>query len=221
MAAGSVFLFSGPTAHGLPRELFASPELHLCPPAVRGSISAIVEQTRPKGCIILVDGRFGDVMAVGHREILDALDRGWEVWGLASIGAIRAAELSSYGMIGFGEVFRHFSDTAAPDDEVAVLHGPEPDYKPLTEALIDIRCFLRHLVRVGVLTDENAYDVAEQLSSRWFGDRTLPVIIETCREVAGSHAAESAIYRAGEIPAHRLKSLDLHRFLQSREWAQS
>src|SRR5919197_253142 len=46
----------------------------------------------------LVDGIFGNVPAVWHKEILYALDRGCVVCGSSSIGALRAAELYAYGM---------------------------------------------------------------------------------------------------------------------------
>src|SRR5688572_32760283 len=50
---------------------------------------------------------------------------GVRVFGAASMGALRAAELQPFGMIGVGQVFQayrrgHLTD----DDEVAVAHGP-------------------------------------------------------------------------------------------------
>lgn len=214
-----VFLFCGPTAYGLPAHLLSDPQLTRLPPAERGSVRAVVEHASSVGRIVLVDGRLGDVMAVGHREILSALDRGWQVWGLSSMGAIRAAELHYFGMRGVGAVFRHYRDTSAPDDEVAILHGPAPDYRPITEALVDIRMFLRHLAKIAILTDRHARIVELRLGREWFGDRTRRAIVEACGEVAGQQVAALVSDQVSELSSIGLKQQDLRSFLTSREWA--
>ena len=64
------------------------------PPARRGDLRAAAEAhgaTR----LVLLDGYFEQVPSVWHKEILWALDRRLEVWGAASMGALRAAELAS------------------------------------------------------------------------------------------------------------------------------
>jgi hypothetical protein len=45
---------------------------------------------------------FDSTPAVLHKEILWAMDRGVGVSGAASMGALRAAELHWYGMVGVG-----------------------------------------------------------------------------------------------------------------------
>jgi hypothetical protein len=64
------------------------------------------------------------------------------------MGALRAAELSPYGMAGIGRIFESYRDGAFPpyaepfdsDDEVAVIHGPpELDWPALSDALVDLR----------------------------------------------------------------------------------
>ena len=50
----------------------------------------------------LVDGVFERVPAVWHKEILFALSEGVHVYGAASMGALRAAELDTFGMRGVG-----------------------------------------------------------------------------------------------------------------------
>jgi len=52
--------------------------------------------------------------------------QGIHVFGAASIGALRAAELDVFGMRGIGDIYEAFRDgLLEDDDEVAVLHGPE------------------------------------------------------------------------------------------------
>ena len=73
--------------------------------------------------IILIDGLYEQVPAVWHKEIMLALDRCIEVYGAASMGALRAAELHAYGMQGIGKIFEAYKSChLTDDDEVAVLH---------------------------------------------------------------------------------------------------
>lgn len=56
----------------------------------------------------IVDGSFHQTRAVRHKEILALIDAGVTVLGAASMGALRAAELDTYGMIGVGRVYDDF-----------------------------------------------------------------------------------------------------------------
>jgi hypothetical protein len=52
----------------------------------------------------VIDGYFEVVPTVWHKEILWAMAQGIHVFGAASIGALRAAELDSFGMRGVGRL---------------------------------------------------------------------------------------------------------------------
>ena len=73
-------------------------------PARQGDIWRAVRAHRPVA-IGLIDGVFFHEPAVWHREILWALAEGVHVFGAASMGALRAAELEPFGMRGVGRVF--------------------------------------------------------------------------------------------------------------------
>ncbi|MFE6273952.1 TfuA-like protein [Streptomyces goshikiensis] len=215
--AAALELMVGPTSQGLPAHLLVQDGVRVRPPARRGSIAALVDSL-PPGRIALVDGRYDDVPAVGHREILDALAAGWQVTGLGSIGALRAAELDGFGMSGYGRVFAHLLATGAPDDEVALLHGPAPDYRPITEALVDLRAFAEHLVHAGDLGQGHASAAIGALAGRWFGDRSLPAFFDAIAAAAGRGAAAAARTHLPQLPAIRWKSTDLHTYLTERSW---
>jgi len=58
-----------------------------------------------------VGGRSLRIAAVRlHHELLDALEEGVAVFGGASMGALRAAELWQHGMVGVGKIFRAYRD---------------------------------------------------------------------------------------------------------------
>jgi hypothetical protein len=121
------------------------------PPAAQGDVYHAA-QSQPHA-IGIIDGYFERVPSVWHKEILWAMSRGIHVYGAASMGALRAAELHHFGMVGVGQVFEAFRDgSLQEDDEVAVAHGTaETGYRPLTEAMVNIRATLAAAEREGVL----------------------------------------------------------------------
>jgi hypothetical protein len=79
-------LFVGPSAAGMEPELLERPEVVVHAPARRGDIQALVEHNAQPGCIAIVDGTFHSFPSVGHIEIRHAIEQGWKIWGLASMG---------------------------------------------------------------------------------------------------------------------------------------
>ena len=92
----TVYVFAGPTLrHDEIREHLDAVCL---PPAAQGDVYRAA-LNRPR-VIAVVDGYFEGVPAVWHKEVLWALDHGIHVFGSASMGALRAAELAHFGMTG-------------------------------------------------------------------------------------------------------------------------
>lgn len=116
--ADRVTVFVGPSL-GQDRPTSPGIDVDYRAPASQGDfIAAAVEL--PKA-MVLIDGYFEHVPAVHHKEILWALDQGIPVYGASSIGALRAAELSRFGMIGVGKIYQSFeSGELERDDEVAL-----------------------------------------------------------------------------------------------------
>src|SRR5439155_25574779 len=102
----SVYVFTGPTisAAEAARELQA---MYL-PPAAEGDVYRVARK-RPQA-IGIIDGYFQSTPPVRHKEILWAMSRGIHVFGSASMGALRAAELASFGMEGVGTIFEFYRD---------------------------------------------------------------------------------------------------------------
>jgi len=170
-------LFVGPTLHGEATPL----GVRRFGPAAMGSVFRAVEAGYRR--IGIIDGHFGNVPSVWHKEVLFALSRGVEVVGAASMGALRAAELHPFGMIGVGRIYRLFrSGALTDDDEVALIHAPEAlAFCPLSEAMVNIRFTLRRLRRLGLLTAVDAQDIVQHMKSLHFSART--------REEIGRHAS--------------------------------
>lgn len=149
-----VYVFLGPT---MPRE-DAARELDavFLPPVAQGDVIRAAE--RKPAAIAIIDGFFECVPAVWHKEILFAIRQGIPVFGASSMGALRAAELHPFGMIGVGAIFEAYRDgRLEDDDEVAIVHGPaEMGYPMLSEAMVNIRRTLADAEAEGVLPPDVA-----------------------------------------------------------------
>lgn len=121
------------------------------PPAAHGDVYRVA--LRRPTAIGIIDGYFESVPSVWHKEILWAMSQGIHVFGSASMGALRAAELDRFGMQGVGEIYAAYRDgVLEDDDEVAVVHGPaELGYPAETEAMVNIRHTLVAAARAGML----------------------------------------------------------------------
>src|SRR2546426_6706244 len=140
------YMFAGPSFCGSNELLSeASQSAEIRPPVQRHDVEKLVAE-HPPGVVILVDGYFQQCLSVGHAEIRAAVSAGWSVWGLSSLGAIRAYEMRDLGVKGYGRVYQRFyEDGDFRDDEVALIHEPDPPYRSFSEPLIHIRFFLRQL----------------------------------------------------------------------------
>jgi hypothetical protein len=120
----------------------------------------------------IIDGIFFDRAAVGHREILSALDAGIKVVGGASMGALRASELDTHGMIGVGKIYEWYRDgIIESDDEVAVSTNPDT-FEPISMPLVNIRETLKAALASGLVSKEENDSLLELAISTYYPDRS-------------------------------------------------
>src|SRR4051794_26348046 len=93
-----VVAFIGPTISVDDARAELACECEFRPPVGQGDVTRAVAD-RPD-VIAIVDGYFERVPAVWHKEILWAMAEGIHVFGSSSMGALRAAELADFGMVG-------------------------------------------------------------------------------------------------------------------------
>jgi len=103
-------IFAGPTiaADAIRNRLDAE----VLPPVAQGDVYRVARRRPP--AIGIVDGYFEGVPSVWHKEILWAMEQGIPVFGSASMGALRAAELHDFGMIGVGAIFEAYLKARLP-----------------------------------------------------------------------------------------------------------
>ena len=166
---GRPVVFLGPT---LPvAEARAVLDAEYLPPAQLGDVWRLSQERPP--AIGLVDGYFDSVPAVWHKEVLYALSTGIAVYGAASMGALRAAELAPFGMVAVGTIAEAFrSGELTCDDEVALAHAAaEHDYLGFSEPLVNVRATLAAAVSAGVVRRADAETVLAHAASLFYPDR--------------------------------------------------
>jgi len=213
-----VSLFVGPSGHGMSPESLQGAVDHVLPPARRGDIDLLLKASREPGVLILCDGVFQIAPAVSHAELCRALDAGWQVWGVSSLGAIRAHELRTEGMRGFGYVHAQFDRYEDfNDDEMCLLHFPQAPYFQVTEALVNLRYALEEQsLPLGISTAAGQRLLVE-LRRLWFGERTDERMLSIMRGPAAmAEAPATALLQW--LRQNRIKNLDLAALLAQRPW---
>lgn len=216
-------VFTGPSlSHAEARAIL--PDATILPPAVRGDIYRAARWGAR--VIVLIDGAFEMVPAVMHTEVLWVLSQGVHVYGASSMGALRAAELNMFGMIGIGRIYDSYaSGDLEADDEVAVLLGPEElGFPALTEPMVNIRATLAAAVADNVISDAIADALITASRSIFFKERTFDELLARARRSIDVAALEAwlpvgrvdqkrldAIALLNRVAADRARGLEPHR----------
>jgi hypothetical protein len=175
-----LIVFLGPS---LPEEdARALVPCRVLPPARQGDVWRALS-LRPKA-IALVDGVFEAQPSVWHHELLAAMDAGVAVFGGASMGALRAAELARHGMVGVGLIFEAYRRGELVDDaEVALLHADaEHGFRPLSVPLVNVRHAARQAQGARVLAPREAQALVDAAAALFYQDRTWPRVLAAVGE---------------------------------------
>ncbi len=175
----AVVIFLGPSLDtAAARRILGAAEYR--PPAKRGDILRAVKDGAD--IIGLIDGVFFQDCSVAHKEILAALKAGVKVVGASSMGALRACEMDTLGMIGIGRIYRMYRDgVLISDDEVALACDPFTD-DAVSEALVDIRITCEEALAWGVITSRLHDQIIKTAEGMYYPERTYRSVIRRCRE---------------------------------------
>ncbi len=207
------YLFVGPSLPDA-AELPAADGITVLPPLAAGDLLRLAPR---RGDVVgIVDGYFHQTRAVRHKEILALLDAGVAVLGAASMGALRAAELDTFGMVGVGRVYRDYRQgRLTADDEVVLLHGPaEEGYRPVSEPLVNLRATLDRCVRDGILDGSTAGGLVAGLARRPYRRRSYRELVQLAREAGVPAAAVEALRQLCATRAVNLKREDALRLVR-------
>ena len=129
-----------------------------------------MQELKPGSVVAMIDGVFDQDLAVSPQEVNEAIERGVIVFGGASMGALRAAEVP--GVTGVGRIFEWYRDgLISRDDEVALLFEPDSG-RPLTVPTVNIRFAVDRLARLGTIDSTTANSLVEAALSIPYQERT-------------------------------------------------
>lgn len=120
-----------------------------------------------------------------------ALSQGIRVYGAASMGALRAAELGPFGMEGVGWIFSAYQrGELTDDDEVAVAHAPaELQFEPVSVAMVNVRRTLVAATEAGVIDIGDRRRCETLAKQIFFADRTYDVLFDAMMQTDPACAA--------------------------------
>jgi hypothetical protein len=198
-------IFAGPSfGRDIARLQQAYPAVEFRGPAARGDIlQAVQDGARVIG---IVDGYFGEMPSVWHKEILFALEQNVVVAGGASMGALRAAECSAFGMVGVGTIYEDYADGRLIDDEaVALVHAPqELGWMPLSVPWVDYQPTIDALSRQGLLLTGEYKKLLLAGRGLHFSERSYSKAVERCAFDSATRASEILrLIRANRIERKR------------------
>lgn len=185
-----IVIFTGPTLSEKEAETILD-AIYL-PPAKQGDMYQSFVKYKPD-FIGLIDGNFENIPSPWHKEILYIMSQGVPVFGSSSMGALRAAELADFGMIGVGRIFEefykgHFED----DDEVTVVHGPKDlGYPLLSEAMVNIRSTLKSALKNDIISHDLFKFCMIFIKNISYKKRNYPYIIKLLQK--------NSLFRSEEI----------------------
>ena len=185
------------------------------PPVKMGDVLRAA-QKKP-AAIAIIDGFFENTAAVWHKEILYALSQGIPVYGAASLGALRAAELHAFGMVGVGKIFEQFRDgVLEDDDEVTVVHAPgEAGCAMFSEAMANIRCALAEAQRRGIVGAETCALLIREAKDTYYPERSWTALYRAAQRHQVPDAEVRALQRFVDTERPNQKRDDAIALLQT------
>ena len=138
-------------------------------PIKRGDIGLALKEN--PDIIGIIDGVFHQNSAVGHKEILEAINRGIKVYGASSMGALRASELDSLGMTGIGYCYNQYANGIIDsDDDVAVMLDSD-SLEPLSIPLISMRYVFTEAVKKNIITNDEKEELLKIAKDEYYPQR--------------------------------------------------
>lgn len=170
------------------------PQATYRPPARRGDLDAVDADACDE--VILIDGVLVYEHPPSPSEVHRLVARGIRVVGAASLGALRAAELSALGVRGVGWVFEEFrSGRVTADDELVARLDPRTG-QATTLFLINLRYAAGCLTDDAVLTVDQADRFLSSMAALHFEQRTAAQLQIAAASAGISPAIASCLLEA-------------------------
>ncbi len=181
------------------------PDAVFLPPVKRGDASRAAENA---DIMVIIDGVFFQDEAVGHRELLGVMKSGVKVYGSSSMGALRAFELDTLGMIGIGKIYRQYRyGEIIADDEVGLVYDTETGIA-LSEPMVNIRAGFSKALLDGIITKEEETSLLKACKAIYYPDRTYRRVIKDAEISGETKTTLSSWIKDNAVDQKRLDALE-------------
>lgn len=181
------------------------PDCRFAGPVRRGDLLGDIRAEVP--VVVIIDGRFQQSLAVSVSEIMDALRCGMRVYGASSMGALRAAELGAYGMIGCGAIYELVAAERWFRDDYLGQVFAEGDWQSGSVPYINVHFGLAELCQRGDI-DEAERELLDRLyRDLHFSERDAPSFKQAIADSDGPRQ-QVLLTAAEQALSHDQKRLD-------------
>lgn len=145
------------------------------PPIKRGDIDEALKEN--PDIIGIIDGVFHQSPAVAHKEILKAMDNGVKVIGSSSMGALRASELDSLGMIGIGYVYEQYRDGKITSDDDVAVSLDKDTLEAISVPLVNMEYVFRNAEKENIITEGEKEELLKIAKEIYYPKRLYSTVI--------------------------------------------
>lgn len=201
----TVVAFVGPSLLQSDLDAIDQDLVALRPPIRRGDLASVMGEGY--STVVIIDGEFFQSLAVSPKELLSCLYSDVTIFGGASMGALRSAELYPYGMIGVGEIYRWYrSGRLTRDDDVAVTYGRLDDsYVLLNVPMVNVMWAMDCAGKSGWLDANTRRRITSAARRIGWEERSWQLV---CQRAGLSPELTADVRRWAARPENNLKRLD-------------
>ena len=145
------------------------------PPIKRGDIDEALKEN--PDIIGIIDGVFHQSPAVAHKEILKAMDNGVKVIGSSSMGALRASELDSLGMIGIGYVYEQYRDGKITSDDDVAVSLDKDTLEAISVPLVNMEYVFRNAEKENIITESEKEELLKIAKEIYYPKRLYSTVL--------------------------------------------
>lgn len=145
------------------------------PPIKRGDIDEALKEN--PDIIGIIDGVFHQSPAVAHKEILKAMNNGVKVIGSSSMGALRASELDSLGMIGIGYVYEQYRDGKITSDDDVAVSLDKDTLEAISVPLVNMEYVFRNAEKENIITEGEKEELLKIAKEIYYPKRLYSTVI--------------------------------------------
>lgn len=145
------------------------------PPIKRGDIDEALKEN--PDIIGIIDGVFHQSPAVAHKEILKAMENGVKVIGSSSMGALRASELDSLGMIGIGYVYEQYRDGKITSDDDVAVSLDKDTLEAISVPLVNMEYVFRNAEKENIITEGEKEELLKIAKEIYYPKRLYSTVL--------------------------------------------